>query len=39
MAAVFVWGGGFVLFFFLKYKFNGKSGTCLATKSSEDWEC
>lgn len=26
---------GFVLFFFLGYKFNGKSGTCLAAKSTQ----
>lgn len=33
---LFVCLGLFVLLF-LKYKFNGNSGTCLATKSSEDF--
>lgn len=33
---VYLLGGVGLFWFFLKYNFNGKSGTCLATKSNED---
>lgn len=33
---LFVCSGRGLFCFFLTYKFNGKSGTCLATKSNED---